>query len=220
MATFPIATGARLLGIHPKPLHHWLTAAAFPLAAHPTDARLKCVAEEHLLELAKQHGRPLPALSSVPALARDAASSFAAEQATPLPAHEAEHAHCAATLAAPAASLADLLQQLAYLQTQVATLQHHLVSFTLELLQERTGDSEQRLRPLEALVSQTLASFQAPQLPQQTDVAGPLAPSPRPAPRLLPAEVRTVTRDGPDRIWGTGPVCGCLSTARSPCPHP
>jgi hypothetical protein len=82
------------------------------LAAHPSDARLKCVAEEHLLELAKQHGRPLPALSSAPALERDAASAFAAEQGKPLPAREAEPAHRAASLSAPSASLADLLQQL------------------------------------------------------------------------------------------------------------
>ena len=49
------------------------------------------------------------------------------------------------------------------MQTQVATLQHHLVRLTLELLQEQTADSEQRLRPLEALVSQTLGPLHAPQ---------------------------------------------------------
>ena len=38
MATVSVATGARLLGIHPKTLHQWLKAAEFPLAAHPTDA--------------------------------------------------------------------------------------------------------------------------------------------------------------------------------------
>jgi hypothetical protein len=61
MTMVPVTTGARLLVIHPKTLHHWLTAAKFPLAAHPSDARLKGVAEEHLLELASLHGRPLPA---------------------------------------------------------------------------------------------------------------------------------------------------------------
>ena len=129
MATFPVATGARLLGIHPKTLHHWLKAAEFPLAAHPTDARLKCVAEEHLVELAKQHGRPLPALSSVPALDRYTASSLAEEQVKPLPAHQVELAHRAALLSAPSASLADLLQQLAQL---------------LEQVRERNGRSRQR----------------------------------------------------------------------------
>ena len=40
-------------------------------------------------------------------------------------------------------------------------------------------------------MSQTRESLQAP---QQTDVAGPLAPSPRPERRLLPAEVRARSR--------------------------
>ncbi len=191
MVTFPLATCARLLGIHPKTLHHWLTAAAFPVAAHPTDARLRCVAEDHLLELAKQHGRPLPALSSVAALERAATTFLADEQAQLLPAHEEEPAHCAASLSAPAASLADLLQQLAQLHTQVATLQHQLTGLALELLQERTGRSEHLLRPLEGRLSQTLESFQ---VPQQTEVAGPLAPSPLPAHRPLPVEVRARSR--------------------------
>jgi hypothetical protein len=192
MATFPVATGARLLGTHPKTLHHWLKAAEFPLAAHPTDARLKCVAEEYLLALAKQHGRPLPALSAVPTLeSYISTSSLAAEQVKPLPAHAGEPAHGAVLLSAPAASLADLLVQLAQLQTQVATLQHHLVRLTLELLQERTGDSQQRLRPLEALVSQALGPVHAP---EQTPLAGLPVPSHPPERRLLPAEVRARSR--------------------------
>ena len=191
MATVPLATGARLLGIHPKTLRHWLITAHLPLVPHPTDARIRCVAQEDLLEMASLHSRPLPDLSSVPALEKDTASSLAEARAMPLPAYQAEHTYCAAALAAPAASLAELLQQLSHLHTQVATLQHHLVRFTLELLQERTGDSEQRLRPLEALMSQPLESLQAP---QQTDMADPPAPSPRPERRLLPAEVRARSR--------------------------
>ena len=185
MTMFPVTTGARLLGIHPKTLHHWLKAAEFPLAAHPTDARLKCVAEEHLLELAKQHGRPLPALSSVPALDSYVASSLAEEQGKPLPTHEVEPAHRAASLSAPSASLADLLQQLSQVHIQLATLQQHLTGLTLAFLQERTGHVEhlleQRLRPLEGSVP-------------QTNRAGLLAPSPAPAPRPLPAEVRARSR--------------------------
>ncbi len=191
MTLLPVADGARLLGIHPKTLCHWLKTAHLPLAAHPTDARIRCVAEADLLEVARLHSRPFPHLSAVPALERDAASALAKEQAMPLPAHEAEPAHRAALLSAPCASLADLLQQLAQLHTQVATLQHQLAGLALELLQERTGRYEQRLRTLEGLVSQPLESFQAP---QQTGVAGPLAPSPRPARRLLPAEVRARSR--------------------------
>jgi len=175
MAMFPVTTGAHLLGIHPKTLHRWLKAAAFPLAAHPTDARLKCVAEEHLLELASQHGRPLPAISSVPMLERDAASACTAEQVKPLPAHEAAPPHRAALLSAPCAALPDLLQQLSQLHTQLATVQHHLTGLTLAVLQERTG--------LDAYL-----------LHQQADGTDLLAPAPLPAHRPLPVEVRARSR--------------------------
>ena len=77
MATVPVATGARLLGIHPKTLRHWLITAHLPLVTHPTDARIRCVAQEDLLEMASLHSRPLPDLSSVPALEKDPAPSFA-----------------------------------------------------------------------------------------------------------------------------------------------
>ncbi len=180
MTMFPVTTGARLLGVHPKTLHHWLKAADSPVAAHPTDARLKCVAEEHLLELARLHGRPLPALSAALALERDAASACTAEPVKPLPAAASESAF-----------LADLLQQLSQLETHVAILQQQLAGLALDLLQERAGRDAQRLRTREALASQTLESFQAP---QEADMAGLLAASPRPAPRLLPAEVRARSR--------------------------
>ena len=182
MTTFPVATGARLLGIHPKTLHHWLKAAEFPLAAHPTDARLKCVAEEHLLELARQHGRPLPALASAAAL--DGCAAAAEEQAKPLPAHKAE-----------SASLADLIQQLSQLHLQLACVQQHLTGLTLAFLQERTGHVEhlleQPLHPLEGSVPQSRESVLAF---SQTNRAGLLAPSPPPAHRPLPAEVRARSR--------------------------
>jgi len=144
MVTFPLATCARLLGIHPKTLHHWLTAAAFPVAAHPTDARLRCVAEDHLLELAKQHGRPLPALSAVAALERAATTFVADEQAQPLPAHEAEPAHCAAWLSAPAASLLEQFQsEPSELVLQGRDLGVQLGKL-LEQVRERSGRSRQR----------------------------------------------------------------------------
>jgi hypothetical protein len=195
MTLVPLAAGARLLGIHPKTLHHWLTAAAFPLAPHPTDARLKCVAEDHLLELATQHGRPLPALSPVLVPQRDAASACAAEQVNPVPAPEAEPAQQAAVLPAPCASLAELLQQLSQLHTQLATLQHHLTALTLAVLHERSGLDEdllqQHLRPREGGVPQSRESMVAS---AQTDGAGLLAPLPLPAYRPLPVEVRARSR--------------------------
>jgi hypothetical protein len=191
MVTVPLTTGARLLGIHPKTLRHWLTTAHLPLAPHPSDARMRGVAQADLLEVARRHGRPLPDLSAVPALAQDALSAFAEEHTKSLPAHEAEPAHRAAWLSAPAASLADLLGQLAQLHTQLATLQHHLTALALEVLPERTGRSEQRLPLLDGRLLQPLESLQ---VSQQTAVASPRAPSPAPECRLLPVEVRARSR--------------------------
>ncbi len=191
MATFPIATAARLLGIHPKTLHHWLTAAEFPLAAHPSDARRKCVAEEHLLELATQHGRPLPALAPVRMPQSEAASACAAEQVNPVPAPEEEPAPCA--------SLAELLQQLAQLHTQLATFQQHLTGLTLAVLHERTGLDEDLLhQPLPPRGGSRPQSHASGLACAQTDGASALAPcSPpahQPAYRLLPVEVRARSR--------------------------
>jgi hypothetical protein len=80
-----------------------------------------------------------------------------------------------------------VLQQLAQVQAHVATLQHHLVRLTLDLLPERTGNADQQLQPLAVLASQPLASVQ--QLQQATMEN----PSP-PEHRLLPVEVRARSR--------------------------
>jgi hypothetical protein len=175
MMTVPVATGARLLGIHPKTLRHWLTTAHLPLVVHPTDARIRCVTQAALLEVASLHSRPLPDLSPGATLEQDTASGGAAES---------PHG-------APAASLADMLHQLSQVQAHVATLQHYLVRLTLDLLHERTGDSDQRFQTLEALVSHPLASLQPL---QQATMGNPSPPSPHPERRLLPVEVRARSR--------------------------
>jgi hypothetical protein len=53
MTPLSVADGARLLGIHPKTLCHWLKQANLPLAAHPADARIKCVTQKDLQQVAK-----------------------------------------------------------------------------------------------------------------------------------------------------------------------
>lgn len=176
MTLLPLADGARLLGIHPKTLGQWLKTAHLPLAVHPTDARIRCVAHDHLLELARQHGRRLPELS--------AASGMPAVAAAPT----SPQLDNAAGLAV----LAELREQVGQLHTQVATLQQQLTGLALHVLHERTAGYEQRLQSLEAL----LAAPQEALLPSQPlAVAAPLvAPSPAPAPRLLPVEVRARSR--------------------------
>ena len=62
MTTLPLADCSRMLGIHPKTLRHWLKQAGVPLAAHSRDARIKCVTEEDLQQVARLHGDRLRSL--------------------------------------------------------------------------------------------------------------------------------------------------------------
>lgn len=152
MATVSIATGAHLLGIHPKTLHHWLAEANFPLAAHPTDARIKCVGEQDLQEVARRHGRPLPDLP--PALVLNACSvpSSRAEQAQPPLTNEGESSHPPASMAAPSVPETDLIQRLSCLETRFVSMQEQLTQLALALLQERERTVEHRIAALESLL--------------------------------------------------------------------
>jgi DNA-binding transcriptional MerR regulator len=147
MATFPLATCARILGIHPKTLHHWLAETNLPLATHPTDARIKCMTEDHLLQVARLHRRPLPDLPS--AALRDGCSALGSreEQAELLSANEPEPAH-----PAPSVAEVDLFQKLSCLETKIGTLQEQLAQLALGLLHERERTVEHRIAALEALI--------------------------------------------------------------------
>ena len=81
MALLPFTTGAQMLGNHPKTLHHWLKEANVPFTLHPSDARIKCVDPQHLLEVAELHDRSLPEL---PASREEQAKSLPAERSNPL----------------------------------------------------------------------------------------------------------------------------------------
>jgi hypothetical protein len=137
-------------------LHRWLKAAEFPLAAHPTDARLKCVAEDHLRELARRHSRPLPPGAEVLTSPEDPTGS--------LPTHEASLAPLAAGRPPAASPQAGLIEHLISLETRIVTLQEQFTQLALALLEEREQGYEQRISTLEALVRSALAGAQ-----QQTD---------------------------------------------------
>ena len=181
MGMLPVTTCARRLGIHPKTFTHWLTQANFPFTPHPTDARIKCVAEEHFLEVAKRHARPLQ--PSVPSDLLDGAarSSSSQEQVLLTPEHEA------------ASSQTDLIQKLSSLETKVATLQEHLTQLALALLQERERSVERRLSTLETTTSELLGKLGfSPSLPEGQSSGTEFERVGRvPVPRLLnPAELR------------------------------
>lgn len=182
MVTFPVATGARMLGIHPKTLHHWLKEANMPVAPHPTDARITCVAEEHLLEVARRHARPLPDLAEAPASPE--------EQARAWPTHEARPA---ALLPASSASPADLIQRLSCLEARMVTLQEQHAQLALALLQERERTVEARITALEALVQALAGRHVLPERQEQGAEPEPVGASPRER-QLLPAEQRARAR--------------------------
>ena len=181
MGILPVTTCARRLGIHPKTFTHWLTQANFPFAAHPTDARIKCVAEEHFLEVARRHDRPLQ--SSIPSDVLD-------EAALPVSSQE----HSPLTPENEVASFqTDLIQKLSSLETKVATLQEHLAQLALALLQERERFVERRLLALETTTSELLGNLGfSPSLAEgQSPGTRPERVCAVPVPRLLnPAEQR------------------------------
>lgn len=194
MTTLPVADGARMLGIHPKTLHHWLKQANVPLAAHPTDARITCVTLEQIQQVARLHSRPLQS----PATARPLLP--AQGQAPPLPENGAEQLHTAHALPTSFPQEADLIQKLSCLEAKVATLQEHLAQLALALLQERERSVERRLSALETVTAELVGKPSCSASLPDTQVTGlgsePAAVlhSPRP---LNPAQQRARSRMPP-----------------------
>lgn len=184
MATLPVATCAQMLGIHPKTFTRWLTQANLPFAPHPTDARIKCVAEEHFLEVARQHERSLP--SSPPSVVFDAALSQ--EQVLFPPENGV------------ASFQAELIQKLSCLETKVVTLQEHLTHLALALLQERERTVERRIVALETTTADLLGNlgFSPSLSASPSPGTEPERVCTAPVPRLLnPAEQRARSRMPP-----------------------
>jgi len=165
MTALSVADGARLLGIHPKTLCHWLKQATIPLAAHPADARIKCVTPEGLHQVASLHGRPLQ--SSV---LGEAASPSAVSSQVPArsgPEHEREPAVEAGSFPLSPMHEADQIQRLVSLETKMLTLQEQMTQLTLALLKERESAVEHRLTALESLLQPLLARpVSAPPTPE------------------------------------------------------
>jgi DNA-binding transcriptional MerR regulator len=150
MTLLPVADGARLLGIHAKTLHHWLKEANLPLAPHPTDARVKCVTQEHLQQVARLHERRLQASGPLDAAHPPLGPS---QMSVPsVPENQRETASTACSFLTSSGSESDLIQKLCGLETKIATLQEQVAQLTLALLQERERSLEHRLMTLESLM--------------------------------------------------------------------
>jgi hypothetical protein len=135
-----------MLGIDAKTLRNWLRQANLEWAAHPKDARLKCLTREQVERLATLHTRPLPSPISTP-LAR----AFAAPGK---PESEAQLLEATILLPTSVSPEADLRKQLACLEKSMTSMQEQLAQLALALLQERSLRDEHRLSALEAQLQQ------------------------------------------------------------------
>jgi hypothetical protein len=188
MTHLPQLDCCTLLGIDPKTLRHWVRQAHLQFVAHPTDARLKCLTQQQVQQLAAQHGRPQPwSAPAHPGLP----DAFPApgSSGTPLPS--------AGSGSGGVTEMAALTQQLARLERSVTTLQEQVTALVLEVARDRQRSAEQRLSVLEVLVRHLLGSAPLPPLVQQTSGVD-LADAPSgPGRRLLPTEVRARSRVTP-----------------------
>src|SRR5437773_4088214 len=146
MTLVPFTDCCAMLGIDAKTLRNWLRQANLEWAAHPKDARLKCLTREQVEQLATLHTRPLPSPLSPP-LAR----AFAAPGK---PESQAQLLEATILLPTSVSPEADLRKQLACLEKSVTSMQEQLAQLALELLQERSLRYEHRLSALEAQLQQ------------------------------------------------------------------
>ena len=139
-----------MLGIDPKTLRNWLRHTSMQFTAHPTDARLKCLTQEQVQQLATLHARPLriaPDPSRVPH-----------EEVSPLllsPEPTVAVQENGRNLVSAVSSFsqeAELRKVVSGLEAKVLTLQEQLTQLSIEWLRERSERYERRLRALEALL--------------------------------------------------------------------
>jgi len=172
-----------MLGIDAKTLRNWLRQANLEWAAHPKDARLKCLTTEQVERVATLHARPLPSpLSALP------------EVAPGKPESEAQLLEASLLLPPSVSPEADLRKQLSCLERSVTSMQEQLAQLALELLQERSLRYERRLSALEAHLQQQLdAPASVHELEALGEIHQPQGPSTT-GRRLHPAELRARSR--------------------------
>lgn len=124
MTAFPLMKCCEMLSIDPKTLRNWLRQAHMPLHLHPTDARIKCLTMEQVQGLAALHGRVLkPNMPFLP----ESPEPLAPQKAKPMAQREWESASVQGHKESlPLQEETLWLKQIADLEAQVASLQHHL----------------------------------------------------------------------------------------------
>jgi len=174
MSLLPFAECARQLGVHPKTLRTYLKRAEMSLTPHPTDARIKCLTDEQVHQLAELFGR---------------------QMTSPVPQPKATPQSQAQTLPAPdSCPPADLIARLSVMEQQVRTLSEHVAALAMTLLAERERTVEHRLSMLEhALYELKEPSDGSPPLPEPKGAAREEAQM-RSSRSLYPAEQRARSR--------------------------
>ena len=156
MTFISLTQASRRLRIDAKTLRHWLSTAHLPVVTHPTDARIKCLSEHHLQEVARLHDRLLPQPGGRIVEPEPHSMSVSANELGP--------DHLAGLSAASGAAEPALLQKLSGLETRIATLQEQIAGLALALLAEREGTLERRIAALETLKGQPQGRL--PSLPE------------------------------------------------------
>lgn len=173
-----------MLGIDPKTLRNWLRHAHMQFVTHPTDARLKCLTQEQVQQLAALHDRPL----SSPLSAQPGQETAALP---PSPTHSLPNS------GVPEADLVRLQAQVATMQEQLTRLALELLherELRLEWLRERELRLEQRLSTLEARVPPLVEPPPSPQVQTSTTVAERLDAKRRPECHPFPVKTRGGSR--------------------------
>ena len=137
-----------------------------PLIAHPRDARIKCVTEEHLQQVARLHGRPLQASRPLEAASPPLLSS---QVSVPhVPENKVESASTACSfLTTYGASQQTCSRNCLAWKRRSLTLQEQITQLALALLQERERSVEHRLTTLESLLQPLVErQFSAPPSPE------------------------------------------------------
>ncbi len=188
-----------MLGIDPKTLRNWLRHAGMQFVAHPTDARLKCLTQEQVQQLATLHARPLQMASDPSPALCEPVTALASSPEQTISVQETNIA-----LGPAASSLsegAERRKAVCGLEAKVLALQEQLTQLTFELLRERTQRYEQRLSALEVQFSQHVTG--SPKGAELTPVVAQRLPSPSAAPRpLQPAELLARSRILPRIEYG------------------
>ena len=162
MTTFPLLDCCQMLSIDPKTLRSWCNRASMPLHDHPNDARVKCLTQEQVQQLAVLHHR---AIKPPQVQSGETAGEAVALLASIVPTQNdvLQSRLKSPTVSASSQADTDLLERLTLLEKKVAIQQEQLTQLALQLLASRDQCYQRVREDLTVLWSQIITP-QEPQL--------------------------------------------------------